>query len=87
MPEQPARDIAKGIGVVSELCFLFLISKLIWAQWGLLATIAAYVFFPVTVIVAPWVAGIIFGQWLPLLFAQAIPLAVSFGFVALRRLT
>lgn len=58
----------------SLLLALFLLTELAFKSGGWAFGILSLVFFPITLLVGPLLAGIVAGSWYPALFAYGIPL-------------
>jgi len=55
-------------GILGELYALFIVS----IEWGLAGAVAAFMFFPIAIAVAPIYALLVYGAWLPLIVVYGL---------------
>ena len=59
-------DVALATLIVAGVAGLIMSTGLVTREWGLFAGIAAFVLWPVTLLVVPWYAALVHGGWLML---------------------
>jgi hypothetical protein len=59
-------NVALAMLIVAGVAGLIMSTGLVARQWGLLAGIAAFVLWPITLLIVPWYAAIVHGGWLML---------------------
>jgi hypothetical protein len=55
-------------GILGELYSLYIVS----IEFGLMGAVAAFMFFPIAIAVAPIFALLVYGAWLPLIFVYSL---------------
>jgi hypothetical protein len=67
----PILAVAVSVGIAVGLWQIYVIFTIIYPEWGVPGLVAAYLFFPLTLMLIPFYSGLVLGDWSYMLFYPA----------------